>query len=70
MIVLDGDTRDNLLNKIESGTVVFTAHGVSEAIKEKAINKGLNIVDATCPYVEKMFKAMEDKIKDNYHIIL
>lgn len=70
VIVLDGDTRDNLLNKIESGTVVFTAHGVSEAIKEKAINKGLNIVDATCPYVEKMFKAMEDKIKDNYHIII
>ena len=69
VIVLDGDTRDNLLNKIESGTVVFTAHGVSEAIKEKAINKCLNIVDATCPYVEKMFKAMEDKIKDNYHII-
>lgn len=69
VIVLDGDSRNNLLNQIESGTVVFTAHGVSKSIREKAIKKGLTIVDATCPYVEKMFQSMIDKINDNYHII-
>ena len=33
---------------IDSGTVIFTAHGVSPAVKDKAAAMGLNAVDATC----------------------
>lgn len=45
--------RLSLLDKIQEGIVVFTAHGVSPAVYEKAKEKGLQIVDATCPDVLK-----------------
>lgn len=41
-------TKLELLEQINEGIVVFTAHGVSEAIKKAAKNKGLVTFDATC----------------------
>jgi 4-hydroxy-3-methylbut-2-en-1-yl diphosphate reductase len=35
-------------------TVVFSAHGVSRAIQEEAVRRGLRIFDATCPLVTKV----------------
>src|SRR3979411_19563 len=36
------------LEQIKEGTVIFTAHGVSPRVKERAIELGLKPVDATC----------------------
>ena len=44
-------TRLELLDEIDEGVVIFTAHGVSDAVREKAAAKGLIVVDATCPDV-------------------
>lgn len=44
-------TRLELLDQIDSGTVIFTAHGVSDLVRQKALEKGLHIVDASCPFV-------------------
>jgi 4-hydroxy-3-methylbut-2-enyl diphosphate reductase len=46
-------TRLQLLDEIDSGIVIFTAHGVSDEVRTKAREKGLQIVDATCPDVMK-----------------
>lgn len=46
-----GRTRLQLLDEIDEGVVIFTAHGVSDEVRRKAENKGLIIVDATCPDV-------------------
>ncbi|RDI66905.1 4-hydroxy-3-methylbut-2-enyl diphosphate reductase [Nocardia pseudobrasiliensis] len=35
-------------------TVVFSAHGVSPAVREQARRRGLTVVDATCPLVTKV----------------
>ena len=35
-------------------TVVFSAHGVSQAVRAEAIARGLNVFDATCPLVTKV----------------
>jgi len=35
-------------------TVVFSAHGVSKAVREEALARGLNVFDATCPLVTKV----------------
>ena len=48
-----GRSRLELLDRIDSGIVIFTAHGISEKVKEKARAKGLTIVDASCPDVIK-----------------
>lgn len=46
-------TRLELLDQVDSGIVIFTAHGVSDAVYAKAKEKGLTIVDATCPDVRR-----------------
>ena len=41
-------------------TVVFSAHGVSPAVRERAAEKKLKVVDTTCPFVAKVHKAARD----------
>jgi 4-hydroxy-3-methylbut-2-enyl diphosphate reductase len=36
------------------GTVIFSAHGVSQAVRKEAAGRGLKIFDATCPLVTKV----------------
>ena len=38
----------------EGGTVIFSAHGVSIAVREEAEARGLRVFDATCPLVTKV----------------
>jgi 4-hydroxy-3-methylbut-2-enyl diphosphate reductase len=43
------------LEQVPSGaTVIFSAHGVSRAVREEAVQRGLRIFDATCPLVTKV----------------
>ena len=36
------------------GTVIFSAHGVSQAVRKEAAGRGLKVFDATCPLVTKV----------------
>lgn len=69
IITLDGEDRLSLLDKIEEGTVIFTAHGVSPEVRKKARDKGLTVVDATCPDVTKTHDLIREKIAEDYHVI-
>jgi 4-hydroxy-3-methylbut-2-en-1-yl diphosphate reductase len=43
------------LDQVPDGTtVVFSAHGVSPAVRAEASRRGLNVIDATCPLVAKV----------------
>ncbi|QRM19153.1 4-hydroxy-3-methylbut-2-enyl diphosphate reductase [Dechloromonas sp. TW-R-39-2] len=43
------------LNEVPSGsTVIFSAHGVSKAVRDEAETRGLKVFDATCPLVTKV----------------
>jgi 4-hydroxy-3-methylbut-2-enyl diphosphate reductase len=43
------------LDQVPSGaTVIFSAHGVSRAVREEADRRGLRVFDATCPLVTKV----------------
>lgn len=46
-------SRLELLDDIHEGVVIFTAHGVSDTVKEKALQKGLICIDASCKDVVK-----------------
>ncbi len=50
---LDGADRASILDQVTGGTVIFTAHGVSPLVKQHAHDRGLNVIDATCPDVTK-----------------
>jgi 4-hydroxy-3-methylbut-2-enyl diphosphate reductase len=41
------------IEDIAEGTVIFRSHGVPRHLAEKAREKGLRIVDATCPFVKR-----------------
>ncbi|MFD9702445.1 4-hydroxy-3-methylbut-2-enyl diphosphate reductase [Lentzea sp. NPDC059081] len=43
------------LDEVPDGaTVVFSAHGVSPAVREEADRRGLDVIDATCPLVTRV----------------
>ena len=44
----------------EGSTVLFSAHGVSPSVRASADARNLKVVDATCPFVEKVHKAARD----------
>lgn len=69
VISLDGEDRLALLDQIDSGTVILTAHGVSPAVREKALKKGLMLVDATCPDVARTHALIRDMVEEGYEVI-
>ena len=70
IITLDdkNKSREELLDLIQDGVVIFSAHGISERIKKKAKEKGLITVDATCPDVLKTQLLVNKYIENGYHI--
>lgn len=69
IIILEGKSRYEMLDLIETGTVIITAHGVSDKVLEKAKYKKLTIVDATCPYVDRTVIEMKKKLNDGYDLL-
>jgi 4-hydroxy-3-methylbut-2-enyl diphosphate reductase len=62
-------TRLELLDDIQEGIVVFTAHGVSPKVRKKALDKGLEIIDTTCEDVFKTQDTIEELLQKDYDII-
>ncbi len=58
------------LEDIASGTVIIRAHGVVPQTIEAAKAAGLNVVDATCPYVKKAHLAAAKLASEGYQIIV
>ncbi|MDN4493249.1 4-hydroxy-3-methylbut-2-enyl diphosphate reductase [Ureibacillus aquaedulcis] len=69
IITLDGENRKEIIEQVESGTVIFTAHGVSPEIREIARKKGLVSIDATCPDVTVTHDLIREKSAEGYDII-
>ena len=59
------------LDEVPSGArVIFSAHGVSPAVRQQAISRGLEVIDATCPLVTKVHLEAVKFARQNYTIIL
>lgn len=69
IITLDGPNRKAILEKVDKGTVIFTAHGVSPEVRELAKKKGLTTLDATCPDVTNTHDLIREKEQEGYDII-
>lgn len=71
IITLDDSntTKQELLDTINEGIVIFTAHGISESIKQKVIDKGLRYVDASCVDVLKTQSIIKEYINNGYEVI-
>lgn len=69
IVINEGNTRFEMLDKIDNGTVIFSAHGVSPRVYQKAQDKGLNIIDATCPNVLIIHKKIIKYLDEGFEII-
>jgi len=54
----------------EGAHVVFSAHGVSPAVRESAQQRNLMALDASCPLVTKVHNEVKRFARDGYHILL
>lgn len=59
----------NTIENINEGTIIITAHGVSNTLKQKILSKGLDIIDTTCIEVRKIQDIINKKEKESYSII-
>jgi len=57
------------LEQIKEGTVIFTAHGVSPRVKQRAIELGLKPVDATCSDVVRTHELVADLARKGYEVV-
>ncbi|SHP88112.1 4-hydroxy-3-methylbut-2-enyl diphosphate reductase [Mycobacteroides abscessus subsp. abscessus] len=69
IITLDGPNRKQILEQVDKGTVIFTAHGIAPEVRELAKNKGLVTIDATCPDVTSTHQLIEAKKDEGYQVI-
>ena len=71
IVTLDDTYRSKLelLDEIDEGIVIFTAHGIADSIKEKAAAKGLHYVDATCVDVLKTQNIIKKYLAEGYDVI-
>ncbi|ARF12694.1 MULTISPECIES: 4-hydroxy-3-methylbut-2-enyl diphosphate reductase [Sporosarcina] len=69
IITLDGENRLEILRKVDKGTVIYTAHGVSPEVRQLAKDKGLVAIDATCPDVSVTHYLIEEKVAEGYDIL-
>ena len=61
---------DELDEAPDNATVIFSAHGVSPAVRAEALRRGLRVIDATCPLVTKVHLEAIRYAREGYSIIL
>lgn len=59
------------INEIPKGAIViFSAHGVSKAVQDKAAARNLRVFDATCPLVHKIHKKVIRSAEQGENVVL
>lgn len=66
---LDGPDRATILEQVQQGTVIFTAHGVAPLVKQRARESGLHCIDATCPDVTVTHDLVHALVDKGYYIL-
>ncbi|MFM8737927.1 MAG: 4-hydroxy-3-methylbut-2-enyl diphosphate reductase, partial [Betaproteobacteria bacterium] len=51
-------------------TLVFSAHGVSQAVRQEAVLRGFQVFDATCPLVTKVHVEVAKLHKEGYEFLM
>lgn len=57
------------VDDVSEGTLIISAHGVAPSVIEEARSKGLEVVDATCPLVTRIYRIITKAVKNGLHII-
>ncbi|MDO5402543.1 MAG: 4-hydroxy-3-methylbut-2-enyl diphosphate reductase [Eubacteriales bacterium] len=58
------------LDRIKTGTIIIRSHGVSKNVYDAIKRHGMEIVDATCPFVLKIHKIVREESEKGKQIII
>lgn len=58
------------LSQVKKGTVIIRSHGADPSLIRKAREKGLKVIDATCPYVAKVQRIAKFLSQKSYRIVI
>ncbi|MCQ2501591.1 MAG: 4-hydroxy-3-methylbut-2-enyl diphosphate reductase [Lachnospiraceae bacterium] len=58
------------LEQLTEGTVIIRSHGVPRRIQEKIASQGLNCIDATCPFVKKIHRIVDEEGQKGHTVII
>ena len=61
---------EDLADVPPGATLVFSAHGVSQAVRQEAAARGFSVFDATCPLVTKVHVEVAKLHKDGYDFVM
>ncbi len=61
---------ENLADVPAGATLIFSAHGVSQAVRAEAAARGFKLFDATCPLVTKVHLEVARLRKQGYEIVM
>ncbi len=61
---------EELVEVPDGATLIFSAHGVSKAIEDEAVARGLRIFDATCPLVTKVHLEVARHARQGREVVL
>lgn len=61
---------DDLDDAPERSVVVFSAHGVSPEVRQRAAARGLRVIDATCPLVTKVHLEVHRFLREGFQLVL
>lgn len=54
----------------QNDVLIFRAHGVSLALEEECISRGIRIIDATCPFVKRIHRIVAKASQEGRHIYI
>ncbi len=60
----------NSPDEVVDGTILIRSHGVDPQIIKKAKEKGLNVIDATCPYVKRVHELAKCLLGNGYLVVI
>lgn len=58
------------LDDVGTGTIIIRSHGVAPDIIRDAKQRGINVIDATCPFVKKAQQKAAELAGDGYFVII
>ena len=61
---------ENRIDDYAPGTVIIRSHGITKAVEDKLNALGHNVIDATCPFVKKIHRAVDEHSKNGEYIVI
>lgn len=62
-------TRQQLLDEINDGIIILTAHGTDLELIEKIKQKSLKYIDTTCTFVTSTYEIIKNELSNNHEVI-